>query len=1472
MSAEKFKNPFKKILPLIVAMAFILPLAISVIAFGDGYDNQIVTNGANQSYEDGKVQISKIATQTAENEFDIKLSIDTQDEITHYIQSSSADVVLLIDTSYSMIRNDSGNEDRLTPAKAAAVSFVQKMLGTDGSANNRIAVATFNTTGHQIKTLSNDATALTTAISGIQVDTSNYGNNSYTNTQAGLAQAQSLLSSGTNAQQFVVVFSDGIPTRSYQGTAGVTSTDIPRLASLGGSNYGFRITAFNSTLKGSGVSYTFSPSYNVNISGTNYSVSDHMLPTLSQAYLLKHSAKPLEIYSVLFMSTGDDDYSAGSYLMQNVATDADHFINTSNLDELAEIFQDISTEIIEKTNVWKITDPMGQFMEFVGVTAQTGASNPTAGITAPTNDNDQTLSWNLLASGVTPEVLGANHYRYTLTYHVRLRPDWSYTEGGNQVVFAENTAYPTNGTTTLKYFIGDTFDPAAVKSADFTIPTVNGTLPMVNYTIEHDYYTSTDGGTPELDGFYTDPTTYSLKLWSTVDAATIAAITQISTYGGETYTYQQTTQTHTPFTLTDVNGIYKISLQYQRNVVTPKYADVTVNHHYTEYNEFDPSDPNNILSQSVSQVIDYHQEAGKPYTAALVPNGYTFDSANPGNYTITVNENSANNVIDLYYTKTTQTTTSLTVKHIFVTRAQEDGHELSRTESTQAFTGIPYPYPYSTLGAYNVYPLPVEQRNGFVLDDNQANPTQLTSFQDSGNVVTFYYSKLVPTTASVTVTHEYRVYYNEITDIDADVAEQRITNTLPAVTGRDVGSSYTADIVNRTGFTFVSSNPADRTIASLAAGSNAITLYYSKIIPTQNCATVRHIYKTYADTYDADPIETLENVVTEHDIDITYQEDPGTGEWVPVYGTYTAETQTDYNGHTYIQDNVSPSLTIDLTGNAADNVITITYKRIVQTKTSVTVKHIYTAYDQDDHSTVVPSEGYMRTDTIPDLLLGEDSSYRADAAEENGFTLVNPGQTSQTLAPLAASGNEIIFNYYKYVPTKADVTVRHIYNTYDEYGQLRNQEIVNDIHQDQTIGEGFTGLAEIKTGFALVAGEPSSKDITVEASNNLIVFNYEKTAYVTGVKKEAALYTLPPAGLDPDDYSYITSWQDDTLPVLTGADVIFRVTITGDPYATYKLKDVFPGFNFDERIGLLDSTGHAYEYYTILWNQLYEALGEKETGSVENLAWNNLNSGSLGDNANAPDTGEDNDDVTVQVNAIMKYDIHYLPGASAVSNMPSDVLDQEADDSETVSNQTPTRRGYTFAGWAVDVDGIPATPGAAFPMPASDVNFTAQWSKNHNPSNPTYFDLTVKYLDGDTGKALADPYELRLHDGSSYDVADKTKLEIPGYTQSGIEGDPVSGTIDSDLVIKVYYKANEVIVDEPKTPQSPAIPVAPTAPEPRPGDGIIIIDDNTPLGELPNTGTTPVQTSPFGPFGAYLVPPSLEESLGLKKEESDDQD
>ena len=105
----------------------------------------------------------------------------------------------------------------------------------------------------------------------------------------------------------------------------------------------------------------------------------------------------------------------------------------------------------------------------------------------------------------------------------------------------------------------------------------------------------------------------------------------------------------------------------------------------------------------------------------------------------------------------------------------------------------------------------------------------------------------------------------------------------------------------------------------------------------------------------------------------------------------------------------------------------------------------------------------------------------------------------------------------------------------------------------------------------------------------------------------------------------------------------------------------------------------------------------------------------------------------------------------------------------------------------------------------------------------TYYTVTVNYYDKDTGEKIAASHSESIRSGNSYDVTAYDAITIEGYTYVETTGDALTGTMNSDKVINVYYTADGTDIDDPDVPQG-ELPDDP---------GTDIDDPDVPQGELP---------------------------------------
>lgn len=177
----------------------------------------------------------------------------------------------------------------------------------------------------------------------------------------------------------------------------------------------------------------------------------------------------------------------------------------------------------------------------------------------------------------------------------------------------------------------------------------------------------------------------------------------------------------------------------------------------------------------------------------------------------------------------------------------------------------------------------------------------------------------------------------------------------------------------------------------------------------------------------------------------------------------------------------------------------------------------------------------------------------------------------------------------------------------------------------------------------------------------------------------------------------------------------------------------------------------------------------------------------------------------------------------------------------------------TTARWSVDGYYEEYTP------VADETTYLALKAAHGEPYVPTpsydYYRATVNYLDKDTGEKIAASYTTPSRiEGSRYDVSEYDAIAIDGYTYDSTSGDALSGILNSDKTINVYYVAEETDIDDGETPTTDL----PDNPDPdeggetdipdegtpttdlpdEPGTETEIPDGETPAGNLPQTGTT----------------------------------
>ena len=133
------------------------------------------------------------------------------------------------------------------------------------------------------------------------------------------------------------------------------------------------------------------------------------------------------------------------------------------------------------------------------------------------------------------------------------------------------------------------------------------------------------------------------------------------------------------------------------------------------------------------------------------------------------------------------------------------------------------------------------------------------------------------------------------------------------------------------------------------------------------------------------------------------------------------------------------------------------------------------------------------------------------------------------------------------------------------------------------------------------------------------------------------------------------------------------------------------------------------------------------------------------------------------------------------------------------------------------------------------------------PVNPPvttydYYTVTVNYLDKDSGAVIHEKYSTTQREHTTYDVTAQDKIAIEGYTYVETSGDALTGTLNGNKVINVYY-SKTTDIDDGDTPTTPAEP------------GSDIGDDDVP--------TTPAQPPKTGDSMGLWIAAALVSGMGL---------
>ena len=416
-----------------------------------------------QELPQGQVRINKTIAPTAtENVFDVTLEVTTEDIEMQTVTSEDAAVVLVIDTSGSMSpKNNDQKEDRMTPAKQAAQTFINNFVSKDPNAVRKVAIVKFSgdtptllyggidgaktmQSWTDAKTLQRTGTGLCDALNNLKPDGG-------TNLEAGIQLAKNLLKDSSVSgisNKNIVVLTDGKPTFRIKDIKKENGVDS--------------VCSNGSNMRGYGDATSAETHKQVE------SLGNSLKESRISAYAVFLGNEKLmcedEINCYIDNMSGRDWLATKCGFTSYAATD---------VTDLAKIFKNISEQIKLQAQAWILTDPMGDYVDCL--TKYTAEDN-NSGIYY--NNREKTLSWDLKQA--TPKINEKNNKErtYTRTYQIKLDNLANGFEAGNY--------YAANKVTSLTYLIANTdsdlTDETLLKTAYFNVPSVKGLTGNLEFT------------------------------------------------------------------------------------------------------------------------------------------------------------------------------------------------------------------------------------------------------------------------------------------------------------------------------------------------------------------------------------------------------------------------------------------------------------------------------------------------------------------------------------------------------------------------------------------------------------------------------------------------------------------------------------------------------------------------------------------------------------------------------------------------------------------------------------------------------------------------------------------------------------------------------------------------------------------------------------------------------------------------------
>ena len=524
----------------------------------------------------------------------------------------------------------------------------------------------------------------------------------------------------------------------------------------------------------------------------------------------------------------------------------------------------------------------------------------------------------------------------------------------------------------------------------------------------------------------------------------------------------------------------------------------------------------------------------------------------------------------------------------------------------------------------------------------------------------------------------------------------------------------------------------------------------------------------------------------------------------------------EYGEKTYADYEADPGMSIELVEDASKNVIVVSYYLTEETEPETGSYSIYYQYYTNDVEVEALASWGSETKEVGTTVNATDVPLKpVDGYELTSIT--TDGQESFTAFEVKAGGatsNSIVYVRYdrETTPEKepSGYSVHHSYYTNGEF----DGESYEWVSEGLYVGDVIENATDVKTDYPTtfkdneyklteIDGLPLTLSETI--TENVIEVRYDRTVEVEPEVRYTVLHEYYVKGADTAEARLVESFVAEPNQEVT----LNSITPVTQPS---KLND------------------YTYEYVG----------GSPETLTVT---------------ADGENTFVLRYERTVEINPDpipTTYTVKHEYYTNGVRDDKGEVVD------EKIAGEVGDEIGVTSCNWKQTYGGnsygIPAaTPISIILVADAKENvITLRYDRTTStpvnpPVNPPvttydYYTVTVNYLDKDSGAVIHEKYSTTQREHTTYDVTAQDKIAIEGYTYVETTGDALTGTLNGNKVINVYY-SKTTDIDDGDTPTTPAEP------------GSDIGDDDVP--------TTPAQPPKTGDSMGLWIAAAMVSGMGL---------